>query len=70
MDKRNIKKDLIEFTGGKFFINQTQLMKFMGISNRLAREIVQGLDYERTKKERKYYITDVAHRIFERGVKG
>lgn len=66
MDKKTLTNEMKEHVKTGCFINMTELASFTGKSrNRLA-DILQGLDCLETKKEKKYFIPDVAQRILDR----
>ena len=56
----------IEQTTGCSFINISQLAKYMGTGRDYVRaNIVNGLDYVSTGKNKMYFVNDVAQRLIE-----
>ena len=66
MEKQDLKRSLSSHVGGGMFITAAELTSFMGYSRanaqRIRNEYLTGLDRVGTK----YFIPDVATRIYER----
>lgn len=63
MDKYMLVKDIKSSVKNGGFINISQLAKYLQKSRGNAAEIVDGLDYLETGREKKFFIEDVAARI-------
>mgnify|MGYP003587038453 CR=1 FL=1 len=63
MDKQTLIKSMKEYTNGTPFINASQIAKFLRRSRDTLPELVRGLDYLQTGREKKYFVPDVAERI-------
>lgn len=65
MDKQTLVRDLKSYVGGAAFINQSQLAKYLRRSREAIPDLLQGLDYLQTGREKKYFIPDIASRILD-----
>jgi len=65
MNKQTLTQDLKAFVGGAAFINQTQLARYLRRSRGFVPDLVYGLDYLQTGKEKKYFIPDIAERLMD-----
>ena len=65
MDKKSLITSMEKFIGGSAFINKSQLAKFLRRSRTAIPDIVSGLDYLETGRERRYFIPDVAQKIMD-----
>ena len=65
MDKKTLISEMKEHVKTGCFINMTQIASFTGKSPNRLSDILQGLDCLETKKEKKYFIPDVAQRILD-----
>jgi hypothetical protein len=63
MDKQALIKSMKEYTKGTPFINTSEIARFLRRSRDALPELVGGLDYLQTGREKKYFIPDVAERI-------
>ena len=66
MTKTQVKKELLDWTGGRPFISLTELCGAMHIGKDRARTIVSGLSYFSTGRRKDFLVEDVAKRISER----
>lgn len=66
MDKQALIRDMKRTTNNGGFINQTQLAKYLRVSKEVAREMLVGLEYLPTGRERKYFVEDVASQIMSK----
>lgn len=62
MTRKDLSKALEAHVGG-YFINQTQLSKFLRVSRSAAADILHGIEYLQSGREKKYFVGDVAERI-------
>jgi len=65
MDKKALTKSMEEAVKGAAFINQSQLAKYLRRSRTVMPEMLSGLDFLETKREKRYFIPDVAQRLME-----
>ena len=65
MEKQTLVRDMKSHVGGAAFINHSQLAKYMKRSREAMPNLLYGLDYLETGREKKYFIPDVAARIME-----
>lgn len=64
MDKKTLVRSMEKHTGCAF-INPTQLAKYLRRSRTAMPDLLSGMDYLATGRERKYFIPDVAERLME-----
>ena len=65
MIKQELIRDMKQFVGGASFINSSQLAKYLKRSRNSMPELLYGLDYLASGRERKYFILDVAGRLMD-----
>ena len=65
MDKQMLARDMQQFTGGKAFINQSEIAKYLGRSRDYVREITQGMDCLKSGKSNFFHVRDIAGKIME-----
>ena len=65
MNKRDLVNDIKNHVDKSGFINSVQLAKYLRKSRGAMPDILEGLDYIPSGKEKKYFIPDVAERILE-----
>ena len=65
MNKRDLVNDMKSLVDNSGFINSVQLAKYLRKSRGAMPDILEGLDYIASGRERKYFIPDVAERILE-----
>ena len=56
---------LQEFTGGKLFINISQLSKALGVARETTAQMVYTLKYIPNGREKLFYISDVATHLYK-----
>lgn len=66
MTKQELVRDMKQAVGGRSFITQAAIMRYIGRSKAAVRELVAGLEYDNTGRDYKYFIPDVAERIRDR----
>lgn len=64
MTKQDIKKDLQSLAGGAFFINTQKIIAYLGYSQNSYKEVRSQYLAGLPKVGSKYYIDDVAARIY------
>ena len=65
MDKQTLVRDMKQHIGGAAFINHSQLAKYLKRSRQAMPEILCGLDFLETGREKRYFIPDVAQRLID-----
>lgn len=65
MDKQMLIKTMEKHVGGSMFINKTQLAKYLKRSRDSMYELLDGLDYIPKKREKQYFVPDVAERLMK-----
>lgn len=63
MTKTSIKKQLETFAKGKIFLNVAETARALGMGKESARNLLCGLDYIASGREKRYLIDDIAQRI-------
>ena len=63
--KTSIKRQL-ESATGKSFLNISEVARCLGSGQDYAKELLAGLDYLPSGREKRYLVSDVAERIAER----
>ena len=66
MDKQTLVRDMKQACNGRAFITQAGVMRYWGRSKAAVRELLDGLEYDNTGRDYKYFIPDVAERILLR----
>jgi len=65
MDKKSLINSMERYVGGSAFINKSQLAKYLRRSRDAMPNLLSGLDYLETKREKKYFIPDVAQKLMD-----
>ena len=65
MTKSEVKKEFLEWNGGRPFISLSEICKAMHIGKDRARAIVSGLSYFSSGRRKDFLVEDVARRIAE-----
>lgn len=63
MKQKELERSLIDYTGGRRFINVSQLAGFLGVRRTTAADMVRGLDRLEGNRSKNYFINDVAAAI-------
>lgn len=66
MNRNALEEDLRRAANGSSFISQHQLRKWMGQRYTSMKELVEGLDYIKSKRTIEYFVGDVADRVMAR----
>lgn len=64
MDKKTLAKSMEEYAGSPF-MNQSQLAKYLRLSRHRMPELLTGVDYLETKRERRYFVPDIAQKLVD-----
>ena len=70
MDKQSLIKSMEKHVGDAAFINQSQLAKYLKRSRMAMPELVDGRDYLETKREKRFFIPDIAQRLMDQRKSG
>lgn len=68
MTTKELTKDIKSHIGGKGFINQSEVCRYLGVGKSAVREILTDVPYFETGREKKYAVCDVASAIRMRQV--
>lgn len=63
MEQSEITKDLKQHFDNAAYINMTQAAIYLGWGATKTREFLQGIDYIKCGKERKFHVKDIARHL-------